>query len=358
MDQLRPTEATPTAGNSIFSQPTTMEAPVDKPQPTPITKTVDINNIAPETNKFKINIFEDDIRTDFLKVKSHDAKPDADMTNINYVNPDPNQPASVNGVPNFSAPGGGLVKTKESLRSGVRAALMVVDYVISYAAMKIAGDTKQTAYTPDAQQKKLLEDVLVEYLYTKQTEMPIWLTLAFAVAGSYGVILVGAGQRRYQINKNQKANTAAQQTSSSTQNTFTPPKQTTAPQYTKPMVSQEDMIRFQNIKPPTTPPKQNPILKSDTEYREVNGVMVPHEIKVPQSYSEILNPPAKSSPDYPDPNIIAETPNDLRDMVARGVYPMYRKNGRGKPLKVQYDQMGNPKVPGKPSKMTKTRYGK
>ncbi len=226
---------------------------------------------------------------------------------------------------------------------------MVVDYVISLIAMKIAGDTRQSAYTADTQQKKLLEDVLVEYLYGKQANMPVWLTLTFAVAGSYGLILVDAGQKRYKIiqrERDQEANGSTANQNNTQQQTYTqaPVKQYVnsdaaqrSQQTQRVPVSDQDMKRYQEIKPPVTPP-QTPYVMEQSFNVGKDGTAVP-------------TGDVKYSHWNPDPSITAKTLDELTRYVSNGIFPRFRLNKQGKQLVVKYSENGTPLIPGNPQKI-------
>lgn len=343
MDQLRPTEPGEVIPNNITPPQNTGSVQVDinnnTPPPTS-SKTLNMDNAAPETNKFVMDLFQDDIDTAFAKTKTPDAKPDVSTANVKYINPAPpigsSGPISSTGAP---------LKSKEDFRSGVKAALMVVDYVISLIAMKIAGDVRQDTYTADTQQKKLLEDVLVEYLYGKQTQMPMWLTITLAVAGSYGLILFSAVQRRRTMNKNKKA--------------YTQQKETTLRQTPRTDsgsgVTDADMKRYQDINPPVKKPSEK--LQLETMYFEnkKDGTLEPQQVPV-QSYSDTLNAPTRqSTPQNPDPDLTAESSARLWELVHIGVYPMYKRNANGKIIKVKYGSNGMPIMQGRSLKLTKRR---
>ncbi|MCC6721758.1 MAG: hypothetical protein IT243_06105 [Bacteroidia bacterium] len=264
----------------------------------PTTKTFDIDNIQQEENKIKIDLFQSDIDVAHIAAKTPDAKSDSEVNNANYLNP--SQQTSFN-ADSTSHSFGTQIKTREQLRSGIRAFLYVTDYIISFAAMKIAKDTKQSSYTPDKDSRKMLEDVLVEYFYGKQTDMPLWATLLFAILGSYGVILFGAVQKR----KND---------SSVSKNKF-----------------QDSII---------TP------LKIAT----VDNLKVP---EIPKTFKEASQPVYKGSFQNPDANITAESTKELYDYVAKNIYPLYKRNKNGKVIKVRYNSKGIPLLAGKPSKIAK-----
>lgn len=354
MDQLRPS----LDGNSqIISAPAANTFSISDPPPVQnsTTREYDIENIKPENKLFTVDLMGDDADVKFAQVKTPDARPDVNNNSTSYINP---APGTNNNSGSMPTPGQ-LIKSRDELRSGVKAAIMVVDYVISLIAMKIAGDTRQNAHTADTSQKKLLEDVIVEYLFGKQQAMPLWLTLVFAIAGSYGLILFAAIRQRNQINKNKKLSS---------------PKDEPRAEYREPTLSRTEPI--QKHESPSkwkqeSPSKYNPQAGSSQSsssgymtkeqltlnkaYADKNkdGVMEPQDTR---SFSEVIQPERpKSSASYPDKDLIADSAIHLRALVAKGIYPMYKKNLNGKPIKVMYNENGLPKMAGRPGKLIKRK---
>lgn len=294
MEQLRPLEA-PIVNNTLQVEPPIIQTP-------PVTKTVDMQSIAEPDNKFKFDIFSNDINTDFVKKKPEDAKPDADNRNTQYINPGAQQNGSSNSPLT-------VMRTKEDLRGGVRAFLMVMDFFISGLALKITKETRRDVYTPTSGQSKLNEDTIIEFIYGKSIQIPPWMAMTFALIGSYGMILIAAMK-----NKKTGSNKLAFE-------------------HTPNIVSEKKPI----INTPTkTPP---PVL-----YQEYNV-----------SKDGTATPVKQSSPGKPDETITANTLDELREYVSKGIYPMYRKNGQGKPIRVNYHYDGTPKIQGNMTKVTKKR---
>lgn len=346
MEQLRPVDTVELGAPGNFGPPphiTPIIIDQDNKDVKSTTKTIDIDNISTESSKFTVDLFESDIDVNFVKAKTADAKPDVNNADTNYINP--GQPQNKNGTPISSS--GNILKSKDDFRSGVKAALMVIDYVVSLAAMKISEERDQRMHMADSQQKKLLEDVLVEYLYGKQTQMPMWLTITFAVAGSYGLILFSAIQKRRAINKNKKLYAPPV-----TQTTYKPTSSN--PTYTKPVITDAEMKKYQDINPTGKPPVVQPQL--ETIYiQQKDGTMEPRQFPN-QSYSQTLNSPTgQSSPEYPDENITAENALQLKEMAESGIFPMYKKNLNGKIIKVKYTSGGVPIMAGKPRKIARRK---
>lgn len=338
MDQLRPaldiSQTTPPPPLN------TVSVSENNPVQNSTTREYDIENIKPESKMFTVDLMGEDADVKFAQVKTPDARPDVNNNTTSYINPTSGTSNSSGSMP---MPGQ-LIKSRDELRSGVKAAIMVVDYVISLIAMKIAGDTRQNAHTADTSQKKLLEDVIVEYLFGKQQAMPLWLTLVFAIAGSYGLIIFAAIRQRSQINKNKKLVAASEE----------PRREYPKQDYRDNTPSKDgyrtkEEIRKSQGATATGAPKEQLTLTKTYSDKNKDGVMEPTDNR---SFSEIVQPERpKSSPSYPDKDLVADSAIHLRALVAKGIYPMYKKNLSGKPIKVMYDQNGLPKMAGRPGKL-------
>lgn len=310
MEQLRPESIEITNNTTVLEQPVNMLPPV--------TKTVDMNNISETDNKFKFDIFSNDINTDFVKKRADDAKPEADNRNTQYINPGAQQNGS-------TASALSSFKSKDELRGGVKATLMVLDYFVSLLAMKITKSKRTDEYTPTASQSRLNEDTIVEFLYGKSIQIPPWMAMTFALVGSYGMILIAAFKNRKPGNVNLQ----------------TLPIET-VPYKTPSQVEAEKKAAFANVQPIPVYKQPAPVL-----YQEYN--VAKDGTAIPSTRDK------QSSPLKPDIDLIANNLNELRDYVAKGMYPQFRRNTQGKPIKVNYHADGTPKIAGNVNRAVKRK---
>lgn len=355
MDQLRPATD---INSQINTQPpiNTVSFPENPAPSVSTTREYDIENIKPENKMFTVDLMGEDADVSFARIKTPDAKPDVNNNNTSYINPSPmSGPGGSNSAMGSMGMGMPLIKSRDELRSGVKAAIMVVDYVISLIAMKIAGSNDQRGYTADSSQRKLLEDVIVEYLFGKQKQMPLWLTLVFAIAGSYGLILFGAIRQRNQISKAKKLaqGNDTQYTTPAPTGKMRPGSGGQQGYYQgQPAIRQDDVRKYEVARPGHNPQEK---LTLNKVYSDVNkdGVMEP--VNQPSFTDVIQGERPKSSPSYPDEKLTADSSKQAMELALKGVYPKYKKNLNGKIIAIKYGENGLPIMAGKPPKVIKRK---
>lgn len=285
-----------------------------KPEST--TKEFLISDMKEEPSKIKVDFFAGQNPNSFISTPTEAAKPEAPSGN--FIN----NPS--NGIINT----GSATKTKEEIRGNVATIIAILDYIISLLGLWLYGKGVQSAYTADATQKKLLETALVDFMFERQTKMPAWLALLLAFITCYGFMLGGGIKELMERKKKERETPPAPDIKNKTREdaklnvvhaTHTEVK---APQYSPP-------VQTQAIHTPSPSPLHDQIKKEAEAF--------------------------KSSWYNPDPNIIANNREDVERYLAKGIFPMYKRNegDKSKYRKVTYSEDGRPQFAGRMERVNK-----
>lgn len=367
MDQLRPTGSN-TSANAPLPTPMIQPSqdlselvnPTKHPSVEAKTREFVVDDMKEAPGKIKIDFSGSQTPNDWVKQPTEAAKPEpaSGAQGPQFINPSPGMGTGMSAHINPQ-------KAKEDLAGHVRVVIAIIDYGISLLAHKMYQNGTQSQYTADAQQKKLLESALVEWMFQKQIQMSAGLTLFLAFLGAYGFTILGGLKAIFDRRTNKKniENGIITEKQNNNQPVNFVPKPHHDPNYVPPIppskieqkhaqqqaqqtqqkqtVTPQQMDVFKNIQPPVTAPKPQPQLEKIYE-ADKSGVL--HEQLRP-----VQQVPQFSSTWYkPDPNIIAENKKDLDAYLARGIFPMYKLTERPpiRPRKIKYGEDGKPRLAG------------
>lgn len=329
MEQLRPNEII----NSPEAPTHTLHiADLNPPNiinnPATHTREFVVGEMKEEPSKVKIDFFGGSNPNDYIKAPTEGAKPQMPgSSDASYINP-LQGPGSNNPL--------NAAKAKEELQGSMRTLIAIIDYALSFVGQIIAKTGTQTQYTADTQQKKLLENALVDFFYDKQVKMSSGWALILAFLGAYGFMLIAAFNTRMKITKNEKAGLASPPKKDSTvKPAFVP--------YQRGSLTDEDVKKAQSEAPISPPPIFKPVIAAkqlETIYTEnkSDGTLTSKDI--PKWL-------------HPDPKVIAKSKKELEEYISEGVYPMFMKNiNNNNTRKVKYDSAtGKPIYIGKPARV-------
>lgn len=354
MEQLRPTTSPNSTNNNIQPSNVTevditklvMGGDTGPRQPDTKTREFSVDDMKEQPSTIKIDIFGGDKPNDFIKNPTEFAKTIAPTSAPAYINP---------GVGSSTSPMAGMqpVRSKEEIAGNIKTMIAIIDYILSMLGLILSGKGTQTIYTADATQKKLLETALVDYMYEKKMYMSPGWALFLASLGAYGFMLLGALKDRYELmmaKRKNKINQAQSNAATDTVEVKQTPSYSQRPVASKPEMSREEMKHYQDIKPITVPPPLPQVLRTETVYKEVNGVLEPQQMAMQSATTSF-----KSSWNNPDPNIVARDREDLFKYLAAGIFPMFKKNqGDNKNRIVKYHPDGRPKLIGRVERKSKS----
>lgn len=347
MEQLRPSEPAQTANNvipqnSISSGQDITELVMDQKPENPDTKTREfaVSDMKEEPSKIKIDFFGGSNPNDFIKQPTEQAKTMPSQNGggaTQYINP-------VIGPSNSMGVRIDPAKIKEELKSNVKVLIAFIDFCLSWAGQALSKEGTQSQYTADKMQKDLLESAIVEFAYEKQIKMSAGWGLLFAFIAAYGFMLFAAAKKayeRWQRKKDGLKTIPAKNIPPATKKEEKPIAHWSAG------VTEEDMKKYQEIKPIVKAPVVKPILETVYVENKIDGTLTPQQVPINKNqFPKWFNP---------DPAIIAKTREDLKKYIAREVYPMYLKNVSNNGVrKINYDpNTGEPKFIGKPTRVNK-----
>lgn len=333
MDQLRPSTTSNSTttldmpANNSTQDITELVMPTKQESGRTTTKEFMVEDMKEEPSKIKIDFFEGTKPNDFVKAPTEQARPEVvNNPTTQFINPAPGIP----GIGSYQQ----QVKTKEEIRGSVAILIALIDYALSFVGMMLAGEGTQSQYTADAQQKKLLETALVDWMYVKNKQLSPTVALVLAILGAYGFMLIKAGKTRFDNKKKQPV------PPKKVEPIIAPPVYTESRTPTKTaQITEQQMEHYKNIKPPVKPPAEK--LRTETIYTDIgNGVMEPRQRLIAD-----INPW-----EQPDTDIVAKSKEELDDYILKGIYPKFLKNSTNNNVRpIRYDRKtGKPLLQGAP----------
>lgn len=320
MEQSKPIEPIVSSGNTLtdnmqinngISDVIFEEIPKERRAET-VTKEFNLSDVKEEHSKIKVDIFGGENPNSFITQPTEPARPEVPAGN--YIN-----------SPTNTTPGiGSGAPSKEDIRGNVTTIIAVIDYILSYLGMLLAGEGTQNQYTADTSSRKLLETALVDFMYEKKTKMSPLVALILASVTAYGFMFMGAYKRRKDRNEKEEER-----------------------QYLS-NINKKPKEEAANNKVANTPVQK----VEDIPFMQTSQIA--SEPPVPPGTPAPPKKPAfRSSWHTPDPNIIANDKEEVARYVAQGIFPKYKRND-GDPDKykpIKYTKEGRPIYPGKPPRV-------